>query len=93
MNAKEFVVEIYVPAVKGLREITQVPWSHPVDQMLVTIAGQESAWTHRRQINGPARGFWQFERGGGVAGVIAHPASRQIAAALIKGCEIGRAHV
>lgn len=25
---------------------------------------------------GPARGIWQFERGGGVAGVLRHPASR-----------------
>lgn len=28
---------------------------------------------------GPARGFWQFERGGGVAGVLRHPASRGLA--------------
>lgn len=27
---------------------------------------------------GPARGFWQFEQGGGVAGVLAHPASGAI---------------
>lgn len=43
--------------------------------MLLAIGLQESRFVHRRQINGPARGFWQFERGGGVAGVIRHPAS------------------
>lgn len=37
--------------------------------MLLAIANVESACRHRRQIRGPARGLWQFERGGGVAGV------------------------
>lgn len=44
--------------------------------MLLTIGLQESRFEHRRQMgNGPARGFWQFERGGGVKGVFTHPAS------------------
>lgn len=43
--------------------------------MLVAIALQESRLAHRRQVNGPARGFWQFEAGGGVAGVLRHPAT------------------
>jgi len=47
--------------------------------MSLAIGLQESRFTHRRQIGGPARGFWQFERGGGVAGVLRHPASKQIA--------------
>lgn len=42
--------------------------------MLLAIGCQESAFEHRRQKNnGPARGFYQFERGGGVAGVLSHP--------------------
>ena len=44
--------------------------------MLLAIGLQESRFEHRRQIGGPARGFWQFERGGGVTGVLRHPASR-----------------
>lgn len=44
--------------------------------MLLAIGLQESRFVHRRQIGGPARGFWQFERGGGVRGVLTHPASR-----------------
>lgn len=44
--------------------------------MLHAIALQESALEHRRQVRGPARGWWQFEQGGGVAGVLSHPASR-----------------
>ena len=47
--------------------------------ILLAIAGQESNWTHRRQMvgspprpTGPASGFWQFERGGGIVGVLNH---------------------
>lgn len=45
--------------------------------MLVAIGLQESKFAHRRQGGGgPARGFWQFERGGGVRGVMTHPSTR-----------------
>lgn len=49
--------------------------------MLLAIALQESGCTTRCQIvngggRGPARGLWQFERGGGVRGVLLHDASR-----------------
>jgi len=40
--------------------------------MLLAIGLQESRFLHRKQIKGPARGFWQFERGGGVVGVLNH---------------------
>lgn len=36
---------------------------------LMAIAGQEARWKDRRQIGGPARGYWQNERYGGVAEV------------------------
>lgn len=39
--------------------------------MVLAIAGQESSWGYRRQVGGPARSFWQFEEGGGVAGLFA----------------------
>lgn len=55
--------------------------------MLLAIGLQESRFEHRAQIvngggKGPARGFWQFERGtrasrGGVWGVYLHPASNE----------------
>lgn len=38
--------------------------------LLMAIAGQESDWAARLQHGGPARSFWQFEQGGGVAGVM-----------------------
>lgn len=42
---------------------------------------QESLMKHRYQVlngggKGPARGLWQFERGGGILGVLQHPQSR-----------------
>ena len=45
--------------------------------MLIAIAMQESRWDERRQIGGPARGFWQFEFGG-IRGVLNHKASQPI---------------
>ncbi|RBL80628.1 hypothetical protein DDE05_49830 [Streptomyces cavourensis] len=47
--------------------------------LLLAIGLQESRFIHRRQIGGPARGFWQFEQGGGVRGVLTHPACRDVA--------------
>jgi hypothetical protein len=41
--------------------------------LLLAIGLQESAFQYRRQVPvAHAMGFWQFERGGGVAGVLAH---------------------
>ena len=45
--------------------------------MLLAIGLQESKFKYRKQVRGPARGFWQFEQGGGVAGVLRHPATSQ----------------
>ncbi len=42
---------------------------------LLAIGLQESGFTHRRQVSGPARGFWQFERAG-IAGILSHPTTR-----------------
>lgn len=62
--------------------------------MLLSIAGQESAFKHRYQITavkdrkGPARGYWQFERMGGVAGVMQHRSSSAKAKALAAFCDV-----
>lgn len=50
--------------------------SIPARVMIYAIGLQESQFKYRRQMgNGPARGFWQFERGGGVVGVMKHAAT------------------
>lgn len=51
--------------------------------LLLAIGLQESAFQHRRQIKGPARGFWQFELGGGFRGVLRHASSAQHAKRLL----------
>lgn len=50
--------------------------------LMLAIGLQESGFVHRRQIRGPARGFWQFEKGGGVYGVMNHPRSAKYAEAI-----------
>lgn len=53
---------------------------------LLAIGLQESRFLYRRQLgNGPARGLWQFERTGGVRGVLTHPASREHAYRICAG--------
>ncbi|WP_372439205.1 hypothetical protein, partial [Pandoraea sputorum] len=59
------------------------------EQMLLTIGLQESRFGHRRQIgNGPARGLWQFERGGGVRGVLEFPSTKALARSVCEACDV-----
>lgn len=62
--------------------------------MMGAIGLQESKFQARDQLEmqngilvpgrlGPATGFWQFEKNGGVKGVMTHPASRDIARELV----------
>lgn len=51
---------------------------------MLAITLQEADGKHRFQVlaggkKGPARGLWQNEEGGGVKGVLTHPASRDLA--------------
>lgn len=51
--------------------------------MMLSVAYQESDMTARRQFgNGPARGLWQFEQGGGVKGVLTHASTQAYAEAV-----------
>lgn len=52
--------------------------------MQLAISGQEAAWKYRRQIGGPAKGLWQFEKGGGVKGVLMHPSTDDMAVAVCR---------
>jgi len=49
-----------------------------VVQMLA-IGLQESRFEHRKQIGGPAVGYWQFEQQGGIRGVLNHALTRKLA--------------
>jgi hypothetical protein len=58
--------------------------------MLLAIGLQESRFMYRAQktgnpyVKGPAKGYWQFERGGGVSGVVHHYKAKDDAEALCK---------
>jgi hypothetical protein len=55
--------------------------------MLLAIGLQESRFVYRRQIgNGIARGFWQFEVGGGITGVLTHSATRLVIERVLTEC-------
>jgi hypothetical protein len=63
--------------------------SLPARAMLFAIGFQESGFLYRCQVaedgrRGPARGFWQFEVGGGIAGVLVHPKTRVLIASVLR---------
>ena len=62
-----------VPAASHL--LPGVRFSKEAVVLLLAIGLQESRFSHRKQIRGPARGFWQFEAGGGTRGVMRHPST------------------
>lgn len=75
-----FVRDALAPALALLPAAMDTPEARV---MLLAIGLQESRLVHRRQLVGnpprpvgPAKGLWQFERGGGCKGVVEHPASR-----------------
>lgn len=60
--------------------------SREAQVMLIAIGLQESRFKYRRQLVGkpaqpvgPATGYWQFEKNGGVKGVLAHPSTSKVA--------------
>lgn len=63
------------PTLAWLEELIGIPMSDEARVLLLTIIGQETNWGARLQQGGPARGWYQFESGGGIAGVLTHPAS------------------
>jgi hypothetical protein len=73
MLPADFNTRIIAPAVR-LFPFQDSPLAQKI---LLAIAGQESGWLEREQIDGPARGWWQFERPGGVRGVMTHMVSKR----------------
>jgi hypothetical protein len=74
MNAFAVWLDRYIlPAAYAVLPATMQ--SNRASALLLAIALQESKLVHRRQVKGPARGFWQFEEIG-VEEVRRNPASR-----------------
>jgi hypothetical protein len=72
----DIVREAILPALAMLPAKMDTPQARV---MLLAIGMQESRFEHRLQQGGPARGFWQFEKGGGVKGVMTHAQCDQYA--------------
>lgn len=88
MTAELFHTTILAPSIAWCVSVPgwNVPFDDRAELELETIGGQEGEWQYRVQGGGgPAHGFWQFERGGAVHGVINHPATATLArAAMVK---------
>jgi hypothetical protein len=79
---------IIIPGIDLLASLGGPLRSAAADRLLLAISGQEADFAARVQRSrasngdwfaGPARGLWQFERGGGVRGVLAHPRTVRLA--------------
>lgn len=72
-NLTQFVADILGPGLAYLPISMDTPRARV---QLLAMSLQEDPRQLRRQMgNGPARGLWQFERGGGVKGVMNHHAT------------------
>lgn len=79
------------PVLRWMSLHCNVPMSNEARVEMLAIAGQESDWQARLQYGGPARSWYQFEKGGGVHGVLTHPASKplieKVCDALLISCD------
>lgn len=80
MTPARLLSEGIKPALAELQAAFGIKDSFAARRFLLAIALQESAIDRRRQVtssgleDGPAASYWQFEKGGGCAGVLSHSA-------------------
>ena len=78
--------QIIRPVLAGMASAEKIAHTPAAERLMLAIGWQESRFLYRDQVDtgpavlGPATGFWQFESGGGVRGVMRHHASRKPAA-------------
>lgn len=68
----------------GLALLPKEMTSLQAKAMLLAIGLQESRFIYRKQINGPARGFYQFEKDGGIKGVLQHASTKPFIKPILK---------
>jgi hypothetical protein len=93
MTPARFHRTLLRPGLLELARVIDIPASMTAERLLLAIALQETGLAHRYQLSigmyaGPARGWWQFERGGGVRGVMRHAASAKRARDLCDYCAV-----
>lgn len=76
MNAARYIHSQIFPVAFTL--LPQAMECTSAKAMLLAIGLQESKFQYRFQQGGPARGFWQFERGGGVKAVMSNMSTQPI---------------
>lgn len=76
MSALPYIAKVVIPAAFGL--LPEKMRQPEARAMLLAIGLQESRFQYRKQIRGPARGFFQFEEHGGVRGVLNHAQTKPI---------------
>ena len=83
----EVLRRVILPTLAVMEREDGISMDPRATRMLLAICGQEADWRHRDQIYagkragtiGPATGLFQFERAGGVAGVLRHTATAKLA--------------
>src|SRR4051794_29101708 len=95
MNTDLFLTNVINPGLDILADLGGPRPSDDACRFLLAVALQEigTDLAPRYQSSpsaspGPARGRWQFECGGGVAGVLSHAASKNLAIAVCNVCEV-----
>jgi hypothetical protein len=93
MTPSVFLEQIQRPALEAFAACTAIATPPAAQRLLLAIAIQESdlAWRYqRRRLGwaGPARGWWQFERGGGVRGVMRHQRTHKAAEHWCRACAV-----
>lgn len=90
MKPDKLISASIAPALAELAALG-IPDTPAARRFMLAIAFQESRLAHRRQVgnsgleDGPAVSFWQFEKGGGVRGVLTHPSAKSY---MLKICEM-----
>lgn len=75
MTIDNFATTVLMPGLSLLDRVAGIRSGNDAAVLLLAIACQESGLTARRQVGGPARGWFQMEKAGGVRGVLNHPLS------------------
>jgi hypothetical protein len=82
MTPEDFLLHFLDPCLHWLEQNSGPKRDYDARRFLLAVALQEAGpdlmaryQNHPADDPGPARGWWQFEQGGGVAGVLTHTAS------------------
>jgi hypothetical protein len=91
MTPSDFLTTVLMPGIAWCQTIPgwRAPFNDRAILELTAISGQEANWTDRIQSgNGPAHGLFQFERRGGVAGVLGDIATNPMAIAACRAAGV-----